>query len=105
MGHTAAKAVAAIESSYAGQMQSAELYAYSLPAAAFEVNGPEIGVSVSREDVVPLSVRPVGDLMEALIAANVELRITPSLWPLWDDLVESTMHYSMFRTNRVAPLI
>lgn len=103
MGHTAAKAVAAIESSYAAQMYSAELYAYSLPAAAFEVNGPEIGVSVSREDVVPLSVKSVGNLVEALIAANVELRITPSLWPLWDDLVQSTMHYSMFRTNRVAP--
>jgi hypothetical protein len=103
MGHTAAKAVAAIESSYAAHMYAAKLYAYSLPATSFEVNGPEIGVSVSREDVVPLAVKPIGNLVEALIAANVELRITPSLWPLWDDLVQSTMHYSMFRTNRASP--
>ena len=105
MGHTAARALAAIESRYAEKMRSAELYAYSLPAAGFELMNPEIGVSVCRDEVVPLAMKPVGDLVEALVSTEVELRIMPSLWPLWDDLVQSTLHYSMFRTNRVAPRV
>ena len=51
---------------------------------------------VSRETLEPLSVEPVGDLIEALEAANVELRLLPSLLPL-RDVWETTLHASGVR--------
>ena len=33
--------------------------------------------------VQPLRVEPVGDLLSAIAAARVELRVTPRLGPLW----------------------
>lgn len=44
--------------------------------------------------MTPLSSEPVGDLLTALTAANVELRITPILFALWDRVVHSTLEFS-----------
>jgi hypothetical protein len=58
---------------------------------------------VSRETVVPVSVEPVGDLMEALAAAGAELRIMPSLWPLYDAVIASTLDFSIIRWRNASP--
>ncbi|MED2006824.1 hypothetical protein P4V39_01670 [Brevibacillus borstelensis] len=39
----------------------------------------------------------MGDLLDCLTQANVELRLTPSLKPLHDSLLDSTMQFSMIR--------
>ena len=49
---------------------------------------------VSREVVVPDRVELVGDLLAALVAAGVELRITPSLVTLWQRIARSTLSFS-----------
>lgn len=51
---------------------------------------------------MPLSVEPVGDLLAALVAANVELRITPRLYELWMAVIESTLEFSGTRLRNAA---
>jgi hypothetical protein len=43
---------------------------------------------------VPLSVEPVGDLLDAIVSAGAELRVTPRLLQLWQRIIESTLEYS-----------
>src|SRR4051794_37896125 len=83
--HTTAKRAAAIESAWLPAMRRTRIYRYVLPVDPFEVRDPNAGYWVSREALVPISVQPVGDLFEALAAAGTELRVTPSLWPLYED--------------------
>lgn len=90
----AAKMVIAIESEWLERVRSATLYRYVLPEATFSLHGDDSGHAIGREDVVPLSVEPVGDLLAALVEEDVELRITPRLYEMWHAVIESTMSFS-----------
>ena len=90
-----AKMVIAIESAWLERLRRTTLYRYELPPATFvPARDDESGHHVSREAVEPIGVEPVGDLLAALAAANVELRITPSLYELWQRVFASTLQFS-----------
>ena len=90
----AAKMVIAIESGWLDRVRTTTLYRYTMPEESFAHHDDESGHASSRDVINPLAVEPVGDLLEALIAANVELRITPRLYELWHAVIESTMSFS-----------
>jgi hypothetical protein len=93
--------VAVIESGWLARFRSARVYAYRLPAETFE---PWDKFFISRETVEPLELVELGDLLARHAEAGVELRIAPSLYPLWDKLVESSLHFSGIRLrNAVRP--
>src|SRR5262245_48233554 len=78
--------VIAIESAWLERLRATRLYRYVMPEESFaplvtleEGKRYFHGVHVSRDTVIPLRVEPVGDLLEALTAADIELRICPSL--------------------------
>jgi len=89
-----AKMVIAIESAWLDRVRMTTLYRYVMPEATFTEHGDASGHWHSRETVVPLAVEPVGDLLDALVAANVELRITPRLYEMWMVVVASTLEFS-----------
>jgi hypothetical protein len=89
-----ARRVAVIETGWLERFRSARVYAYRLPPETFE---PWDKFFVSRETVVPLEVVELGDLLARHAAADHELRIAPSLYPLWDRVVESTLDFSGIR--------
>lgn len=105
LAHTAARRVIAIEGGWLERVREARLYAYRLPGDTFASLGPDEGPGyhVSREAVTPLSVEPVGDLLARLVDAGVELRLTPSLWPLYHALVPASLHFSMIRMRNAQP--
>lgn len=86
--------VAAIETDWLERMRTVELYAYRLPAESFE---PWDKFFVSRRTVVPLELVHLGDLLERHAQAGIELRIAPTLYPLWDGVIESTLDFSGIR--------
>lgn len=88
--------VIAIESAWLERLRAARLYRYRMPEAPF-VDTYDHGVHVSREAVVPIGDEPVGDLLAALMNAEAELRITPSLVPLGRAIIETTLHFSLIR--------
>lgn len=105
LGHTTARWVIAIEGAWLERVRSAKLYEYRLPGDTFrpQWSGGGPGYHVSREAVTPLSVELVGDLLARQVAANIELRITPSLWPLHRALIPATLHFSMVRMRNAQP--
>ncbi len=93
--HSDARMLAHIETCWVDAMHTTQLYRYELPSATFE-DMRDAGMHISAATVAPLSVEPVGDLLEALEAANVELRLLPSLLPL-RDVWETSLHASGVR--------
>ena len=102
LGHTNARAVAAIEGAWLERMQTTQMFVYKMPAQTFEPLH-DAGMHIAHETVTPLSVEPVGDLMARLRDANVELRITPSLWPLWNAVIACSLHFSGIRLRNAQP--
>ena len=94
--HSDARMLAHIETCWLDAMHSTQLFRYELPTESFAAPTPDAWMPISRETLEPLSVEPVGDLVGALEAANVELRLLPSLLPL-RDVWETTLHASGVR--------
>lgn len=90
----AALMVIAVEADWLDRIRATVLYCYELPSETFRQNDATAGHYISREPVTPLRVEPVGDLLAAVTAAGVELRITPSLVELWRRVIASTMEFS-----------
>jgi uncharacterized protein DUF6886 len=93
--------VAVIETGWLERFRSARVYAYRFPPETFE---PWDKFFISREAVVPLEVVELGDLLARHADAGNELRIAPALYPLWDDVIETTLDFSGIRLrNAVRP--
>jgi hypothetical protein len=91
--HVQARMVIAVESGWLDRIRTTPLYRYTMPEEPFRLLDPTAGHWVAREVVTPLAVEPMGDLLAALAASNVELRITPSLIPLWREVIRSTLAF------------
>lgn len=89
--------VIAIEGAWLDRMNHTQLYMYEFVPDSFTCFDANAGYYVSKETVVPVSVKPVGNLMAQLVHAGVELRITPSQFPLHDALLNSSLQFSMIR--------
>jgi hypothetical protein len=89
-----AHAVMCIEAGWLERVRSTTLYRYTMPPETFAQTDAAASHYVSRVTVLPLSVEPVGDLLAAIAAAGVELRVTPRLGPLWSLVRHSSMEFS-----------
>jgi hypothetical protein len=49
------------------------------------------------QEVAPLSVTAVGDLLARHVEAEIELRIVSNLWPLIDAIIASGLEFSVIR--------
>ncbi len=94
-GHTAAR-VACIEWAWLGRMHSTPLYRYEMDPANFVPVEGDAWMWVSRQQERPTTVHHIGDLVDALRHEGVELRIMPSLAPLFGAW-ESSIHFSGIR--------
>ena len=98
-GASKATYIAAIEWEWLERMRSAALYRYTFDSTPFRrLDGENAspGTWLSEQTVVPRGVEAVGDLLDALREADVELRLMSSLTALrgaWD----STLHASGVR--------
>ena len=95
--------VHAIEGAWLDRMRTADVFAYRLRETAFDPHPQVGGYWVSRETVEALEVRPLGDLVALHDDAEIELRVLPNLWPLWNDVVASTLEYSGMRLRNAQP--
>jgi hypothetical protein len=93
-GGVQGRMVIAIESAWLDRIRSATVHGYVMPPDTFTLHDEEGGHWVSRERVVPLGRETLRDLLAAIAAEGVELRITPSLIGLWQRVVKSTLCYS-----------
>jgi hypothetical protein len=103
MGATAARYVVAIESGWLEAIREATLFLYEFPPDGFVVINEGAGYYVRETAVEPMAIRRVDDLLAELAARDVELRVTPSLWPLRDAVLASTLQFSFIRMRNAQP--
>jgi len=94
---TMANKIIAIESRWLQRIKETKCFVYHFSNDSFTCFDKGAGYYTSTETITPLEVEPVGDLIERLVNDNVELRLTPSLSPLKNSLLSSTLHFSMIR--------
>jgi hypothetical protein len=56
-----------------------------------------------HQSVGAIGQEPVDDLMGRHAQADIELRITPSIWPFWRQVASSTVGFSGSRLRNAAP--
>ena len=95
--------VHAVESAWVERIRSARVVAYRLPGETFEPHAEVGGYWVSRADVDPIERVGLGDLLGRHVAAGIELRLLPNIWPLWQRVVDSTLEFSGCRLRNAAP--
>jgi hypothetical protein len=103
LGVTAARHVVAIESRWLNAVRQATHYLYEFSRDGFSVIDAGAGYYVCEAAVAPVGVRRIDDLLGELAQRDVELRITPSLWPLRDAVLASTLQFSFIRMRNASP--
>ena len=102
LSQTPARRVVVIESSWVGRLCACKLFAYRFAPDLFSLTAMD-GYYTTQVPVTPESVRPVGDLLEAIAGENAELRIAPNLWTIHDAVQDSTLNVSVLRMRNAAP--
>lgn len=74
---------------------------YTLQADTFNVWDEGAGYYISRQPVTPLAMRTIDNMLLELADHDVEIRILPSLWPLFYAVVNSSLQFSMLRMRNV----
>ncbi|QEC79545.1 DUF6886 family protein [Mucilaginibacter ginsenosidivorax] len=97
MGSTTANHVVVVESGWYQRILEATLYCYQLPADGFTLLDACAGYYICYQPVVPTSVTPVNDIIGELLWRNVELRFTPSIIQLANDVSQSSLNFSNIR--------
>lgn len=97
MVNSAANYIVVVESGWCQRIKETILYCYEFPADNFTLIDECAGYYISYHPVVPISVKPIRDIMTELLNRNVELRFTPSLVQLADAVSKSTLNFSLIR--------
>jgi hypothetical protein len=80
-----------------------QLYVYEFDSVSFVSQVPDAGYWVAKDNIVPLSMQPAGDLLSRHVEAGIELRIVKNLWPLIDAVVASGLEFSVIRKANAQP--
>lgn len=94
---SAADVIITVESRWMDRIRETRLYRYTFSDELFVLSDANAGYYVSSEEIVPLRVEPMGDLMSAILGTGAELRFTPSLVPLRQAVIASTLSFSVIR--------
>jgi len=86
------------------RVAAARLYLYRMPPERFLEDSDVAGYWVSRETVDPLDVVEIDGLIGRHAAAGIVLHGVPNLWPLWEDVIASTLEFSGIRLRNALPL-
>lgn len=97
MSNSAANHMIVVESGWYQRIRETILYCYEFPADNFDLIDQCAGYYICYHPVVPISVKPISDLVTELLNRNVELRFTPSLVQLADAVSKSTLNFSLIR--------
>lgn len=101
-GQGEAARIHVIEAAWLERMRECRLYAYRLPAEGFSPH--EVGgYWVATTPVEAIDQTVVDDLLGRHASAGIELRLTPSIWPFWRRVVDSTVAFSGLRLHNATP--
>jgi hypothetical protein len=100
---TDAEAVVAVEKAWLPAILSGTLYLYEFEPTPFRLHDDIARHYVTEQTVVPINCVKVTDILSELLARPIELRFMPSLWPLREVVIQSTLAFSIIRMRNAAP--
>ena len=103
-GQSAANRIHVMETAWLDRMRECRLYAYRLPAEPFRPHDVG-GYWVADEPVDAIERVVIDDLVGRHADAGIELRITPSIWPFWRRVTNSTVEFSGSRLRNSSPAL
>jgi hypothetical protein len=89
-----------VEYAWLQRIQTAQVFAYRFDAAEFKPFGSAADphAFVARHPVCPLGpAELIGDLLALHEAAQIEVRLTHSLWPWWEAVITTSVGFSGIR--------
>lgn len=92
-----------VEARWLKRIESARLHVYRMPADTFTQDPDVAGYWISNATVDALEKVTIDDLVARHAAADIPLRSETNLWPLWDQVVDSTLAYSGIRLRNAEP--
>lgn len=95
--HTESHRICAAESHWLTRVRDASLYRYGFDASAFVPWSEADGQYISGQTLYPTSVDVIDDLLGLHADAEVELRFTPRLGHLMDQMLASGLPFSYVR--------
>jgi hypothetical protein len=98
-----ARRLHALELGWVERFRHCQLYVYEFDSVSFVSQVPDAGYWVAKDNIVPLSMQPAGDLLSRHVEAGIELRIVKNLWPLIDAVVASGLEFSVIRKANAQP--
>ena len=96
-GNSKAEFIITAEESWREEIENCTIYKYELPRKTFRLLDKNAGYYISYEPVVPLSIVEIKNPKEELAKRNVELRFSQNLTKLAEEVVQSTLGYSIIR--------
>lgn len=88
--------IAVIETGWLERVRDIRLYAYRMPPEPFDLVEDD-RFYIASTPVEAIERVEVGDLLARHAAAGIELRVAPSLYPLWDSVIETSLQFSGIR--------
>jgi hypothetical protein len=98
-----AQRVIAIENVWSGRLLTAGLHVHELDPGQFVLLDPAAGYWVSDDEAPVCGLWPLDDCFAAIAERQVELRLTPSLWPYFDAVVAHCSEFSAIRMRNAHP--
>ncbi|RJE90258.1 hypothetical protein D3P07_08610 [Paenibacillus sp. 1011MAR3C5] len=103
-GMSASRRMVAIETRWYERLRTGHIYRYTFDPDSFREEDGNAGYYVSNQKVMPHSVERVEDLFNAILDEGIEVWVTPSLIPMRDRVLESTIAFSMIRMRNAQEL-
>ena len=103
MGPAGADFIIALENAWYQKIQNTTLYCYEFPTGNFQVADEGAGYYISYETIKPISISRIANPLEELEKRKVELRFMPNLWSLADEIIKSSLQYSLIRMRNAKP--
>ena len=91
------KQVIALESYWLDRVENTEIYLYEFPIEPFKVFDSNAGYYISREPIIPLGVKKLENPLLLLKEREIEVKLLPNLWQLRDEIVDSSLNFSIIR--------
>lgn len=95
--------VVIVENSWFDRMTNTELYVYEFNPDFFYLQDDNAGYYVSERTQVPMNKRRVENPLEELFRRQVEVRFVERLWDSYDEIQQTTLHWSMCRMRNAKP--
>ena len=96
-GNSSADRIIAVESFWGSQIFEQNLFQYEFDDSQFSCIDESAGYFISRDTVNPIKATCISNGLLRILSTNTEFRIMPSLWKLREDVINSSLGYSIIR--------